>query len=158
MKPEHGKFIPANGLDTQDVSHLIGGEIENNSFVHGTIYVGEICRAVVDGNLLRLGFSLVLNGERNPLFPKEWKRDDTRNSCVIRLSDYTVADIGPGIDGGEGNRWVLLSADKLTMAILYPSNGRKFDAERLKELLATPVVTPPKGPPTCRVSGAKACN
>ena len=138
MKPNCSEFGPAKELATQDITPFIGGQVERNSFLDGNIYVAEICRAVVDGALLRLGFSLVLNGERHPPFPRRWVRDDNKNSCVITLCEYMVADIGPGIDGGDGNRWMLLSADKRTMAILYPANNRKFDA-RVVSLLAAQV-------------------
>ncbi len=137
MKPESGKFVPATGLTTEDLAPFIDGQVEVNSFSSRYVYVGEIDRAVVEGNQIRIGLSLVLNGERHPPFPKRWIRDDKRNSYIIDdLSKYTVADIGPGKEGG-GCKWFLHSRTKSEFAILYPADGRKFDARAVS--LLTPV-------------------
>ncbi|MDP3948592.1 MAG: hypothetical protein Q8Q17_01430 [bacterium] len=137
MKPERNKFMPALELGTADLAHFLGGQVEVTQFLKKCLYVAEIDRAVIEGSQLRMGLPLVLNGEDYPPFPRRWVRDDGRNSCVLELGEYIVADIGPGMEGG-GDRWFLHSPGGFDSAILYPKNGRKFD-QRVVGLLAPPI-------------------
>ena len=137
MKPKRSELCPAMGLVTQDLATFLGGQAEVTMILKKCLYVAEIDRAIVDGNLLRMGFPLVFKGDGYPPFPRRWIRDESRNSCILDLRNYVVADIGPGMEGG-GNRWFLQSADRSDSGILYPANGRKFDSARIQELLAEP--------------------
>ena len=137
MEIKCDKFVPAGRLTTKDLAPFLDGQVEVTKFRKGCVYVAHIGRLVVEGNQLRMGFPLVLNGDGYPPFPRHWVRDDSRNSCVLDLGKYLVADIGPSMEGG-GNRWFLQSADRSDSVILYPADGRKFD-QRAVGLLATPV-------------------
>ena len=141
MEIKCDKFVPAGRLTTKDLAPFLDGQAEVTSILKRCLYVAGIDRAIVDGNLLRMGFPLVFKGDGYPPFPRRWIRDENRNSYILDLRNYVVADIGPGMEGG-GNRWFLQSADRSDSVILYPADGRKFD-QRAVGLLATPVRNPP---------------
>ena len=136
MKIERDKFVPAVGLMTEELARFQNsGQVEVSSFALRYLYVGEIRYAVVEGWQLRIGFVWVLSGRGFPPTPKEWVMDSNRNSYVIDLKDYQVANIGPGMEGGGDRMWI---HSKFESLMFYPPDGKKFDSARSQELLAKP--------------------
>lgn len=139
MKIERGKLLPAGGLTATDLAAFRnGGQVEMASYVRGRIYVAAINRIAVEGNELRLGFSWVLKGEGYPPYPKRWVRDDEMNSYNLKLEGCTIADIGPGMDGGGNQGFIQCQGGYYTSLIFYPLDGPKFDSVRLEKLLTAP--------------------